>query len=348
MSKLYQPQSIELTKPDDWHVHFRQGHSLKSTVAATAKHFSRALIMPNLTPPLTTVDAIDKYKSQITSLADKDFHPFFTLYLTDKTDVEEMTKASHDEDILGAKLYPQGATTNASAGVSTIKSLYPIFEAMQQLDLVLQIHGETTKDDIFEREAKFIEEELKPLVHHFPKLRIVLEHISTKTACDFVFDTTDKVAATITPQHLLYNRNDLLAGGIKPHFYCLPILKKESDQSAVGQAAISGNPKFFLGTDSAPHAINQKESACGCAGIFSAPYALSLYAEFFEQHEALDKLNDFASVFGARFYQKERNKDSLLLIKKPQTIPARLPFGENEVVPIAAGNQISWTVDNEK
>ncbi len=336
-------RSITITKPDDWHVHLRDGNNLVDTVNATAKEFKRALIMPNLMPPLTTVKAIKEYRQRILDIK-PDFKPYFCLYLTDSTTTQTLQQASETDFILGAKLYPAGATTNSEQGIKSIKSLYPLFESMQELGLVLEIHGETTSGDIFEREQDFIEHSLKHLIKDFPKLRIVLEHISTKAACEFVKQSPDNIAATITIHHLLYNRNDLLAGGIKPHFYCLPILKHANDQLALQQAALSGNKKFFLGTDSAPHAIEAKESACGCAGIYSAPYAMPLYTQFFDSHNQLDKLEAFASLFGADFYQLPYNKETITIVNIDQQIPNELLLGNKQIKPIAAGQTINWSI----
>lgn len=337
-------QSITIMQPDDWHVHLREGEALPHTIKATASTFARALFMPNLIEPLDSIAKVNQYRQQVLKHASNDFTPLFTLYMTDKLSGEELQQVKRHPHIVGCKLYPAGATTNSAAGVQAIETLYPLFETMQDENLVLQIHGETTTDDIFEREAKFVEKTLKPLTQNFPKLRIVFEHISSQAACEFVEQSNDNVAATITIHHLLYNRNDLLAGGIKPHFYCLPILKKQSDQSALQQAALSANPKFFLGTDSAPHAIQKKESSCGCAGIYSAPYAMPLYAEFFESNSKLALLEPFASHFGADFYQQPRNTSTITMIKKSQNVPYELKLDQQKVKPIAAGQTIQWTV----
>ena len=270
-------------------------------------------------------------------------HPYMTLYLNHTVTSEELTLAAQHPDILGAKLYPAGATTHSTEGVSCIQDLYPLFDVMQTHDLVLQIHGEVNYGDIFEREAIFIETELKPLIRQFPALRIVLEHISTREAVDFIMQAPEQVVATITPQHLMYHRNHLLAGGIKPHYYCLPVLKHEKDQRAIQQAACSGLPKFFAGTDSAPHARSHKEAACGCAGIFSAPYAVACYAHIFEELGALSKLDDFLSTFGANFYRLPKQTETITLVKQPQLVAASLPFGSEQVVPIAAGTQLNWS-----
>lgn len=341
--------TVLINRPDDWHVHFRDGDALHHTVPATAQHFARALIMPNLKPALTTVAALMEYRNRINRILSEtpqgaQFTPYMTFYLNESVTEEELHQAANSPYILGAKLYPAGATTNSQEGVKSLRALYPLLEVMQENNLVLQIHGEVTHSDIFEREALFIEEYLHPLIQHFPKLRIVLEHISTKSAVDFITQAPDTIGATITPHHLLYNRNKLLAGGIRPHYYCLPILKHETDQNALKIAATSGSPKFFLGTDSAPHAIHMKENACGCAGIYSAPFALALYTQLFDELNQLDKLNDFTSRFGAEFYELPVNKEQIQLVKLPHTIPETMPFGKELVVPMAAGETINWSI----
>lgn len=339
-------RSIYITRPDDWHVHLRDHDALQHTVIATAKHFARALVMPNLKPALTSIEAINAYYQRITSALPSNslFSPYMTFYLNLTVQPDALHQVTLYPYILGAKFYPAGATTHSEAGENSIKNLYPLLEVMQANNLVLQIHGEVTHSDIFAREALFIEEYLAPLISDFPKLRIVLEHISTRAAVEFVMQAPSTVAATITPQHILYNRNQLLVGGIKPHYYCLPILKHEHDQIAVQQAAVSGNGKFFAGTDSAPHSQTSKESACGCAGIYSAPYALALYTQIFDDLGKLPKLNDFMSRFGAEFYQLPTNTQQIELTEQPQTIPQTLPFGREQVVPIAAGETLRWSV----
>lgn len=338
-------QTLSINRPDDWHVHLRDQHALSDTTAATASHFGRALVMPNLVPPLVDVQSINAYRQRIINAASHTkFTPYMTLYLNEQVSPETLIEAAQHPYILGAKLYPAGATTNSQAGAKSIRSLYPLFEVMQQHHLVLQIHGEETCGDIFEREHLFIETHLKSLVRDFPNLRIVLEHISTQQAVDFILQAPSTVAATITPHHLFYQRNHLLAGGIKPHFYCLPILKKASDQKALQQAAISGSPKFFAGTDSAPHAQHQKENACGCAGIYSAPYAVSFYAHIFDECGQLDRLNAFMGHFGATFYQLPVNQEQIILVKKKQQIPHHLPLGKTQVVPMHAGQSVDWSV----
>jgi dihydroorotase len=339
-------RTLSIIRPDDWHVHFRDHKILQDTVPATAKHFARALVMPNLQPALTTLAAVKEYHDRILSQLEptQSFHPYMTLYLNETVTPETLTQITQYPYIVGAKLYPAGVTTNAEQGARSIQALYPLFDIMQACDLVLQIHGEVTSGDIFSRENLFLEHHLKPLVHNFPTLRIVLEHISTKAAVGFVMQAPATVAATITPHHLLYNRNQLLAGGIKPHYYCLPILKSATDQLALQQAAISGNNKFFAGTDSAPHAISNKESACGCAGIYSAPFALAMYAELFDDLSKLDLLEGFMSRHGANFYHLPISDEYITLVEQTQIIPLRLPLGDDEVVPIGAGSTLRWSV----
>lgn len=342
--------SLLITRPDDWHVHLRDAEVLEHTVLASAKHFSRALVMPNLKPALTTLPALTAYRKRImTALNHRfDFTPYMTFYLNESVDPHDLEQIKPHDYILGAKFYPAGATTHSEAGARSIHTLYPLLEVMQSNDLVLQIHGEVTHGDIFEREARFIEEFLEPLIRDFPKLRMVLEHISTKAAVEFVKEAPLNVGATITPHHLLYNRNQLLSQGIKPHYYCLPILKHERDQKAIQEAAMSGNPKFFAGTDSAPHSKKSKESACGCAGIYSSPYALAMYAQVFDHQGKLSMLDDFMGRFGADFYHLPRSKTFISLVKKPQTIPKTLPFGRDKVVPIAAESVLEWSVDDSQ
>jgi dihydroorotase len=346
---LQEPSNVRtfsINRPDDWHVHLRDNDALNHTVPATAQHFARALVMPNLKPALTTLASVNAYRERITKAMTHypHFVPYMTLYLNETITPDDLNAIADDPFILGAKLYPAGATTNSDEGAQSIRALYPLLEIMQDNNLVLQIHGEITHGDIFERESRFIETCLTSLVRDFPKLRIVLEHISTRAAVEFVTQAPDTVAATITPHHLLYNRNQLLAGGIRPHYYCLPILKHEQDQIALQQAAISGNSKFFAGTDSAPHAKDQKESACGCAGVYSAPFALAMYAQVFDNLNELSKLNTFMSHFGATFYQLPILDERIELIKEPQTIPQTLAFGHDYVVPLAAGSTLQWSI----
>lgn len=339
-------KTLCLRKPDDFHLHLRDNTFLVRTVPDAAKQFGRAIIMPNLTPPITTVDAALAYRKRILShISNKrSFQPLMTLYLTDNTSIKEIQHASANEHIFAAKLYPAGATTNSDFGVTDIKHIFSVLAEMEKQQFPLLIHGETTQEtvDIFDREAVFIDETLTKIIHHFPQLPIVFEHITTKQAVDFVLAQSVNVAATITPHHLLYNRNHLLVGGIKPHFYCLPILKRNLHQHALQKAAISGNPKFFLGTDSAPHSQSRKESACGCAGIYSAYNAIEIYASIFEQLNALDKLNDFSSVFGAQFYKLGLNEEMITLERTPQIIPDKLSFGEEYLIPLMAGESLNW------
>ena len=337
---------ITLTKPDDWHLHVRDGRVLADIVPMTAARFARAIIMPNLKPPVTTVEAALNYRQRILEAvpAQLSFEPLMTLYLTDNTPPAEIAKASENSFVHAVKLYPSGATTNSDFGVTRMDNVFNTLAAMQEHDLPLLIHGEVTEPDVdvFDREKAFIDNVLAPLTQRFPGLRIVLEHITTRDAVEFVLASGNQVAATITPQHMLFNRNALFKGGINPHFYCLPVLKREIHRDAIVRAAISGNKKFFLGTDSAPHARNAKESACGCAGIFSAHAALELYAMAFEQAGALDKLEGFASHFGADFYRLPRNTGTVTLVKQQWDIPNEYPFGEHTIVPLLSGEKISW------
>ncbi|GBL05032.1 dihydroorotase [Glaciecola sp. KUL10] len=338
--------SITIQTPDDWHLHFRDGEMLKETVPATARCFKRAIVMPNLVPPVTTTDMALDYRERILAASPKgsDFNPLVTLFLTDKTSAEEIKKAK-ENGIVASKMYPAGATTNSDAAVKGIKALYPVFEAMQEVGMLLLIHGEVTEShiDIFDREALFIDTYLRDIVNDFPELKVVFEHITTKDAADFVLESSSNVAATITPQHLLLNRNDLLVGGVRPHNYCLPVLKRNTHQQALRAVVKSGSPKFFLGTDSAPHEKHKKESACGCAGCYSAWSAIELYAKVFEDLDALDKLEGFASHYGPDFYGLARNEGTITLKKEKWTIPESiaLPTGDN-IVPFFAGESINW------
>ena len=346
------PVQIELIQPDDWHLHIRDGEVMKDVLADTARQFARAIIMPNLKPPVTTVDLAKAYQARIESslksLGVDSFTPLMTLYLTDNTSADEVQKAKA-QGIVAFKLYPAGATTNSDAGVSDIKRCYKVLEAMQSVGMPLLVHGEVTAShiDIFDREAVFIDTVLEPLRKDFPGLKIVFEHITTKQAAHYVRDAatpSNTLAATITPQHLLMNRNAIFAGGIRPHNYCLPVLKREEHRVALLDAATSGNARFFLGTDSAPHAKGAKESACGCAGCYSAFNALGLYAEAFESVGKLDKLEGFASFFGPDFYQLPRNSKKITLAKQAQQIPAELPLGNETIVPLRAGETIAWSL----
>ncbi len=339
-------QEISLTRPDDWHLHLRDGDQLKHIVNFTAKQFHRAIVMPNLAPPVTTAAMALKYHQRIIDELDGalPFKPLMTLYLTDNTSIQDVAEAKTSEYVYGFKLYPAGATTNSESGVTSIKNRYAIFEEMQKQGLPLLIHGEVTSGniDIFDREAMFIEQTLQPLCQAFPQLKIVFEHITTKQGVDFVLNANENVAATITAHHLLLNRNALFQGGIQPHHYCLPILKRELHQQALVAAATNGNPKFFLGTDSAPHAQGRKENSCGCAGIFTAHAAIELYAEVFENENAIDKLEGFASFHGADFYELPRNETQITLQKIDWTVPNHYPLGSDKLVPFRAGQQISW------
>ena len=337
---------ITLTRPDDWHLHFRDGDKLSRTVADTARVFGYALAMPNLLPPVLTVEQALAYRQRILAHAGPypHFKPVIALYLTDNTTHSEIEKAARTEHIIGCKLYPSGATTNSDSGVTSVEKLYPLFEVMQKVDLPLLVHGEVTDNhvDIFDREKIFIERTLQPLTRQFPALRVVFEHITTADAAQFVEAAGKNVAATITAHHLLFNRNHMLAGGIRPHFYCLPVLKRNSHQQVLVKAATSGNPKFFLGTDSAPHATSKKEAACGCAGSYTAPAAIELYASVFEQANALNKLEAFASFYGADFYRLPRNTDSIRLQKSSWQVPASISFGDEQITPLCGGDTLSW------
>jgi len=343
-------KTLTLLKPDDWHLHLRSGTLLKSIIAMTAAQMGRAIIMPNLTPPITNATQAQTYRDEILAALpnDSNFHPLMVLYLTDNTTPKDIQSAFL-AGVVAAKLYPAGATTNSDSGVTDVCNIYSALATMQTLGMPLLLHGEVTRAevDIFDREAVFIDEVLNQLVSDFPELKIVFEHITTKNAVDFVRESSDKIAATITPQHLLNNRNDMLVGGIKPHFYCLPVLKRAKHQTALIAAAISGNPKFFLGTDSAPHAKHDKESACGCAGVFSAPHAIELYAQAFDKAQAMDKLEGFASKFGADFYGLPRNTTTLTLEKHPWTVPDEFKFGSGVIVPFMAGKILDWRMDLE-
>lgn len=339
-------KTLTITRPDDCHLHVRNGAILKTVMLHTARQFARAVIMPNLKPPVTTVAQALVYREEILAAVpvELDFTPLMTLYLTAATTVTEIKKAAVSEAIHAFKLYPAGATTNSAAGVANIKAIYPLLAALEQHDLPLLIHGEVSDEtcDIFDRERIFIDTYLGDIITHFPGLRIVVEHVTTTEAVQFVQASSTHVAATITPQHLLFNRNALLAGGIKPHYYCLPIIKRESHRSSLVAAATSGNPKFFLGTDSAPHLTSLKENACGCAGCYSAHAALELYAQIFEQAEALDKLEGFASFYGADFYHLPRNSGSITLKKNTWIVPET--YGENgeTITPLKANEELSW------
>ena len=342
-------ERLTLTRPDDWHVHLRDGAALATTVPHTARRFGRAIVMPNLAPPVTTTSQAADYRRRILAHipAGCTFDPLMTLYLTDRTTPEEIRRAAASGFIPAAKLYPAGATTHAEAGVTDLERIQPVLEAMAEAGMLLLVHGEVTdsKVDIFDREAVFIERHLQPLVRRLPGLRIVLEHITTEEAVVFVSDGPATVAATITPHHLLLNRNALLAGGIRPHHYCLPVLKRERHRLALLRAATGGSPRFFAGTDSAPHERGRKETACGCAGIYSAHGAIELYAEVFAALGALDRLEAFCSFHGADFYGLPRNETRITLVKQAWRVPESYPFMEDSVVPLRAGEEIAWRIE---
>jgi dihydroorotase len=343
---------LTLTQPDDWHLHLRDGPALSRTVTDTSRYFGRAIIMPNLAPPIVTTQQALAYRQRILDAvpAGRNFEPLMTLYLTDMTTPAEIKKAHASSVVHAVKLYPAGATTNSDAGVTDLQLCHDALAEMARLEMPLLIHGEVTDHDIdiFDREKVFINRVLAPLMRNHPTLRIVLEHITTADAADFVMNANDNIAATITPHHLLLNRNDLLVGGIHPHHYCLPILKRRYHQEALIKAATSGDSSFFLGTDSAPHAQNAKESACGCAGIYSAHAALEFYAEAFEQVDALDKLEDFSSHFGPDFYRLPRNTKTVTLKKQNWAIPEQYDFSGKALIPLKAGEKLSWVVQSIK
>jgi dihydroorotase len=338
--------TLTLRRPDDFHVHLRDGEHMSAAVAFTAAQFGRALIMPNLKPPVTTTAQALQYRQRILAALgpNSDFNPLMSLYLTNNSAPSEISAAKASGHVVGCKLYPAGATTNSDAGVTAIENIYPVLEAMERDGLVLQVHGEVTASevDVFDRETAFIDRVLSPLTQRFQSLRIVFEHITTQRAVDFVKQSRKGVAATLTPQHLLHNRNAIFQGGVRPHYYCLPILKRESDRQALLQAATSDDARFFLGTDSAPHAKHTKENACGCAGMFSAHAALELYAEAFESAGKLDKLEAFASERGADFYQLPRNSGTITLRRTNWTPPAAYEFGKDQLVPMRANENIMW------
>jgi dihydroorotase len=338
-------QSLQITQPDDWHVHLRDGDALAAVAKYTARQFKRAIVMPNLKPPVTTTAAAIAYRQRIlAAVPGMDFEPLMTLYLTDNTPPEEIDRAVDSGVVKGVKLYPAGATTNSDAGVTDIRKTYKTLERMQRLGLPFLVHGEVTDAhvDLFDREARFIEQVMIPLRAAMPQLKVVFEHITTKEAAQYVRDADAHVAATITPQHLLYNRNAIFLGGIRPHFYCLPVLKREVHRQALLDAATSGSPKYFLGTDTAPHAKHLKEHACGCAGCFNALHALELYATAFEAVGKLDQLEAFASFHGPDFYGLPRNTGTVTLKQTEWQIPEALPFGVHEIVPLAAGETLRW------
>jgi dihydroorotase len=339
-------QSLTIRRPDDCHVHLRDGEMLRLVAPFTAQQFGRAIVMPNLVPPVTTVDAASAYRDRIREAAGAGFEPLMTCYLTDEAEPDEIARGFEQGVWAACKLYPANATTNSALGVTDIRNVAPALERMQAIGMVFCVHGEVTDPDVdvFDREAVFIDRVLTPLVRDFPDLKIVLEHITTAEAAEFVRDSGPNVGATITPQHLHLNRNALFAGGLRPHAYCLPVAKREKHRLAVRAAAISGSPKFFLGTDSAPHPRHAKESGCGCAGIFNAPYALESYAAVFEEEGALDKLEGFASEHGARFYGLPLNEGTIKLERMENDVPDRLGLGDIDLIPFHAGQTLNWTL----
>lgn len=345
-------QTITIIQPDDWHLHLRDGKQMQCVLPDSAIRFARAVIMPNLKPPIITTDQAIQYRSRIIeSLPNtlrSHFNPLMTLYLTDNTSPQEVVKAKKSGMVHAVKLYPAGATTNSDAGVTDLSRCFATLASMEQLGLPLLVHGEVTDPavDIFDRESVFIDRVLTPLIRRFPVLRIVLEHITTSEAVEFIRSTPNHIAATITAHHLLFNRNAIFTSGIRPHYYCLPILKREKHRQSLVAAAISGSPKFFLGTDSAPHSIANKESNCGCAGIYSAHAGIEFYVEAFDRAGALDKLEAFASFHGADFYQLPRNEHQITLIKQDWIIPAQIRFGDEQLIPLMAGEKLSWKLSN--
>jgi dihydroorotase len=341
-------QALTITRPDDWHLHLRDGATMASVLPDTARQFARAIVMPNLKPPVTTTEQALAYRTRIMNAlpANLKFEPLMTLYLTDNTPAEEIRRARESGLVHAVKLYPAGATTNSDAGVTGLGKCYRALEVMQELGMPFLVHGEVTDPavDVFDREAVFIERVLEPLRRDLPALKIVFEHITTRDAAQYVTEAAGSVGATITAHHLLYNRNEIFKGGIRPHYYCLPILKREEHRLALVKAATSGNPRFFLGTDSAPHPKGLKEHACGCAGCYTALHAMELYAQAFDQADALDKLEAFASFNGPDFYGLPRNRESVVLRRERWTLPVELPFGDTgaSLVPLNGGEEIGW------
>ncbi|OZC35119.1 dihydroorotase [Marinobacter vinifirmus] len=338
-------RELTITRPDDWHLHVRDGAVLNNVVPATAACFGRAIIMPNLVPPVTDASMAMAYRERIlAAAADTGFDPLMTLYLTESTTPETIREAKA-AGVIAAKLYPAGATTNSASGVTDIRNIYPVLEAMADCGMLLLVHGEVTDADIdiFDREKVFLERVLAPTLQAFPQLKVVLEHITTADSAEFVRShTSGNLAATLTPQHLMYNRNHMLVGGVRPHLYCLPILKRNKHQLALREAVASGDPRFFLGTDSAPHARDKKEAACGCAGCYSAYGAIGLYADVFEELGILDKFEAFASFNGPDFYGLPRNTDTITLVREPWTMPEQLPLADGTIVPLKAGETVNW------
>lgn len=341
--------TLTITRPDDWHVHLRDGTALPHTCADMARYFGRVIVMPNLTPPVTNVAEAGAYRDRILAAMSnqpRQFEPLMVLYLTDQTSAADIEEAAASDFVYAVKLYPAGATTNSDAGVNELEALYPTLAAMEAAGLPLLVHGEVTENeiDIFDREKTFIDRHLKPIVAQFPNLKLVLEHITTRDAVEFVSAAGPNVAATITAHHLLYNRNHMLVGGIRPHYYCLPILKRNIHQQALIAAATSGSEKFFLGTDSAPHNTSDKETSCGCAGCYTAHAAIELYTQVFEQAGALDQLEGFASIHGPAFYGLPRNTDSITLQREDWQVPQQQPMGEAPLTPLCAGETLHWKV----
>jgi dihydroorotase len=345
-SNVASPQSITITRPDDWHLHLRDGAAMASVLPDSARQFARAIVMPNLRPPVTTTTQAIAYRERILAAlpAGMRFEPLMVLYLTDNTPPDEIRRARDSGVVHAVKLYPAGATTNSDAGVTTLSKCYKTLEAMQEAGMPFLVHGEVTDPavDIFDREAVFIERVMQPLRRDMPGLKVVFEHITTRDAAQYVAEAEGPIAATITAHHLLYNRNEIFKGGIRPHYYCLPVLKREEHRQALVRVATSGNPRFFLGTDSAPHPKGLKEHACGCAGCYTALHAMELYAEAFDKAGALDKLEAFASFNGPAFYGLPRNTDRITLQRETWTLPAELPFGESAIVPLNGGEAIGW------
>lgn len=339
---------ITITRPDDWHLHLRDGVQLRSVLSDTARRFARAIVMPNLKPPVTTTELAMRYRNRIRAALPQDlaFEPLMTLYLTDNTRAEEIATAKASGAVHAVKYYPAGATTHSESGVTDLRKCYRVFEAMEACGMPLLVHGEVTDPtvDVFDREKVFLEQVLAPLVERFSRLRVVVEHITTREAGRFVQAAPQRVAATITAHHLLLNRNALFAGGVRPHHYCLPVLKREVHRQALIEAAVSGNPKFFLGTDSAPHARHIKEADCGCAGIYTAHAGIELYAEIFAAAGALERLEGFASHFGAAFYGLPRNTGTIRLVEEAWRAPTDVPFGADRLVPLRGGEEIRWKI----
>lgn len=337
-------QSITIRRPDDWHVHLRDGDMLELVAPYTARQFARAIIMPNLAPPVTRSGQASAYRERIVAAAGEDFTPLMTCYLTDEVDVDDLVRGHAGGVWIAAKLYPAGATTNSAHGVTDVANIYSALEAMQRIGMPLLVHGEVTDPevDIFDREAVFIDRVLERLVRDFPSLRVVFEHITTKQAAQFVEAAPATVAATVTPQHLQLNRNALFAGGLRPHAYCLPVVKREEHRLAVRAAAVGGSPKFFLGTDSAPHLVGAKESSCGCAGLFNSPFALEAYAQVFDEEGALDRFEAFASLNGPSFYGLPANDGTVTLQRGTAKVPDRIGEGRSSVIPYGAGSEFGW------